>query len=58
MPYHFHRPSVAKHPIYLNLAAYPFIPFWYGLYSAALRRSEITDNHVIAIYNQHRGELA
>ena len=51
-------PTVAEQPVYLWLTAIPLIPFGYGLYPAALRWSEITDNHVIAIYNQHRGEFA
>lgn len=53
-----YRPTIAEQPIDLRFTAIPFIPFGYGLDSAALRRCEITDNHVIAIYNQHRSELA
>lgn len=53
-----YRPTIAEQPVYLRFTAIPLIPFGYGLDSAALRRSEITDNHVIAIYNQQRGELA
>ena len=58
MPYNFYRPPVAEHLVNLRFTAIPLIPFRYGLDSAALRRSEITDDHVIAIDNQHCGELA
>ncbi len=40
---HFHRPAVSQHTVLLRVAAFPLVPFRYGLQACALRGCQAAD---------------